>query len=418
MGNCIDFKHDINCGTRKKRILPQRIDSVSSWDSPKVELVDFKKKGIIGEGINSKVFLVEKLDSGHHYAMKVMTCTRKLKWDSNDMRKERVILEKLRHPFIVTLKYAFQKGPKLHLVVELANGGDLYRHLQNSGKLPEDHWRFYAAEILSGLNYLHNNKVIYRGLKPEDVLLDKYGHVKLSDFELAKSCDKISTTFWGEPYYMAPEVIKGESQSYEVDWWSFGILIYEMLVGEPPFRGKDLKDTLKTICDHNIMLPNDMSKHAQSLITNLLCPNPELRLGHGEKGVKDIQEHPFFKNLNWEEVENRGLPAPYIPNIGSDSEVWYIEANDITQSRHEKLHQTMRGRHSEANESNFYFNVSPSFNWLSVIMPSKTFLIVRPTQRWRIDKHLETCWITNNFNIWVSLNRPLLIFTVYDNSHH
>ena len=268
-----------------------------------------------------------------------------------------MILERLRNPFIVNMHYAFQTGYTLYLVLELANGGDLFNHITRMKKLPEDHWRFYAAEILWGLEFLHKNEIVYRGLKPEDVLLDKDGHIKLSDFGLARNTEDITSTFWGEPNYMAPEIIKGNPQTLAVDWWSFGIIIYEMLHGETPFHGYQPKEILKAILSKNIPIPEEFSKEAKDLIKKLLNPNPSLRLGWGKNGVKEIKQHKFFKGIDWWDVANRNMKSPYIPNIQSESEVCNVDKN-FMDTVQDKFNSQSRTIEWEISDSNFYFNVS------------------------------------------------------------
>jgi serine/threonine protein kinase len=280
-----------------------------------------------------------------------------------DYKGERMILEKIKHPFVVGLTYAFQTGYTLYLILELANGGDLYNHITRMKQLPEDHWRFYAAEILVGLEYLHQNKIIYRGLKPEDVLLDKDGHIKLSDFGLARSSEDITSTFWGDPYYIAPEIIKGDIQTFSVDWWSFGIIIFEMLSGKTPFLGDSPKGILKAILTKNVSIPDYFTEEAKDLIRKLLKPNPSTRLGSGKKGIAEIKQHKFFKSIDWEKIFNKEYPVPFLPNIRSDSEIW-LDDNSVQMTFNEKHMSSSKFlMTSDANISNFYFNVSTELSF-------------------------------------------------------
>lgn len=245
--------------------------------------------------------------------------------ETNHVRKERLILERLRHPFLVKFYQAFQTKHKLHLILEFANGGDLYTHLNARKNIPDDNARFYAAEIICALQYLHENGIIFRGLKPEDVLLESSGHIKLSDFGLAKSEDSMTSTFWGSPLYLAPEVIKGEKQTKAIDWWSLGVLIYEMLVGEPPFWDNDSKKLLMSILEDKVTFSEEVSKDAWDLVTKLLDPNPASRLGCGCRGVDEIKDHPFFKDINWTDVYMKRIRPPFIPLIKSESDVSNVD---------------------------------------------------------------------------------------------
>ena len=192
--------------------------------------------------------------------MKVIKKTREYKKDAKDIKGERMILEKLRHPFLITLHYAFQRGFTWFLVQELAEGGDLLQIIHNSKGFTEEECKFYAAEIIWGIEFLHKNKIIYRGLKPEDVLLTKEGHIKLSDFGLSREADEITSTFWGSPLYLAPEIIKEDSQTFAVDWWSLGILIYEMMFWITPFHSSSPKVVLKAILSRKVSFPKQISK--------------------------------------------------------------------------------------------------------------------------------------------------------------
>lgn len=287
-----------------------------------------------------------------------------------------MILEKIRHPFVVGLHYAFQTGYTLYLILELANGGDLYSHIIRMNQLPEDHWVFYAAEILWGLDYLHENKIIYRGLKPEDVLLDKDGHIKLSDFGLARSSEDITSTFWGDPYYMAPEIIKGDHQTFAVDWWSFGIIIFEMLTGQTPFKGDSPKGILRAILTEKVLIPENISKDAIDLISKLLNPNPLERLGSGKKGISEIKKHKFFATIDWKKISKKEYPVPFFPNIKSDSEIW-LDENSIQLLMSDKnISSSSRFQMNlDANISNFYFNVS-----LNLFSQNHKFYIVFTTE--------------------------------------
>ena len=270
------------------------------------------------------MFLVQNRANRKHYAMKVMNKNDdNVKSEIRHIQNERMVLEKLKHPFLVRFYQAFQTKTKLHLVLEFANGGDLYSQLNTRSKFTEECARFYAAEIVLALEYLHDNNIIYRGLKPEEVLLDVNGHIKLSDFGLAKDENTSSATFCGSPLYLAPEVITGKRQTKAIDWWSLGVLIYEMLCGEPPFWDDDGKKLLKAILEDSVTFKSNVSPDAQDLIKSLLEANPDKRLG--SSGVSEIKKHPFFKGINWSDIYTKQVRPPFVPLVRSESDTGNVD---------------------------------------------------------------------------------------------
>lgn len=206
------------------------------------------------------------------------------------------------------------------------NGGEIFTLLRRERSFDESRTQFYAAEILLGLECLHKEGIIYRDLKPENVVLDGEGHVKLTDFGLSKmfkSGENMAFSFCGTPEYLAPEIVRGAGYNFSVDWWSFGIIIYEMLSGINPFklRNKTNADKLKMITDQDIpMLPN-FSRNANSLLKSLLDRNPIERLGGGETGIQEIKEHKFFEGVDWDAMLNKSIKVPFIPNIKDEGDI-------------------------------------------------------------------------------------------------
>eukprot|EP00003_Mantamonas_plastica_P010729 TRINITY_DN201_c0_g1_i1.p2 TRINITY_DN201_c0_g1~~TRINITY_DN201_c0_g1_i1.p2 ORF type:complete len:289 (-),score=107.14 TRINITY_DN201_c0_g1_i1:1420-2286(-) len=237
---------------------------------------------------------------------------------------ERAILQKIEHPFLVSLKYAFQTEDKLYMVLDYVNGGELFFHLQKEGKFEEERAKLYAAEIILGLEHLHSMDIIYRDLKPENILLDIEGHIKLTDFGLAKSAmgvDDKTHTFCGTPEYLAPEILKEEGHGKAVDWWSLGTLLFEMMAGLPPFYSQNVNVMYENILSGELKFPKHMSDDACDLLTKLLDRNPDSRLGSGPSDAEELKTHPFFDSLDWETVYNREMEPEFKPELESSTDV-------------------------------------------------------------------------------------------------
>ncbi|XP_017463208.1 PREDICTED: putative protein kinase C delta type homolog, partial [Rhagoletis zephyria] len=202
--------------------------------------------------------------------------------------------------------------------MEYLNGGDLMFHIQESGRFPEERARFYGAEIISGLKFLHKKGIIYRDLKLDNVLLDYEGHVRIADFGMCKLqiyLDKTADSFCGTPDYMAPEIIKGEKYNQNVDWWSFGVLLYEMLIGQSPFSGCDEDELFWSICNEIPWFPVYISAEATGILRGLLEKDYTRRIGSQYSPAGDISEHIFFRPIDWDLLEKRQLPPPFKPLV-------------------------------------------------------------------------------------------------------
>lgn len=312
----------------------------------------FDKIKLIGKGDVGKVYLVREKKSSRLYAMKVLSKKEMIK--RNKIKRalaEQEILATSNHPFIVTLYHSFQSEEHLYLCMEYCSGGEFFRALQTRpGKcIPEDDARFYAAEVTAALEYLHLMGFIYRDLKPENILLHQSGHIMLSDFDLSKQSDPggkptmilgrnggantnnlpaIDTkscianfrtnSFVGTEEYIAPEVIKGCGHTSAVDWWTLGILIYEMLFGTTPFKGKNRNATFANILRDDVPFPEhsgspQISNLCKSLIRKLLIKDENRRLG-ARAGASDVKTHPFFRTTQWALI--RHMKPPMIPHQG------------------------------------------------------------------------------------------------------
>lgn len=298
---------------------------VFTRNAAKATVDDFELLTLIGKGSFGKVMQVRKKDDGRIYAMKV------LRKEAIIARKqvahtmaERNILQKVQHPFIVSLHFAFQTEAKLYMILDYVNGGELFFHLKKEGKFSEARVRLYAAEIALALQHLHSMAIVYRDLKPENILLDADGHIKITDFGLSKEIPEgVTHTFCGTPEYLAPEVLKGQGHGTAVDWWSLGTLIYEMLTGLPPFYSQNINIMYQKILNGELRYPPTVSLDAQSLLDGLLTRDPTKRLGSNPPD--DLRSHPFFRTVDWDKLYNRQVQAPFKPKVKSEADVSQID---------------------------------------------------------------------------------------------
>eukprot|EP00455_Lapot_gusevi_P020628 TRINITY_DN21838_c0_g2_i1.p1 TRINITY_DN21838_c0_g2~~TRINITY_DN21838_c0_g2_i1.p1 ORF type:complete len:418 (+),score=72.88 TRINITY_DN21838_c0_g2_i1:49-1302(+) len=287
-----------------------------------VKLEDFALLKVIGKGSFGKVLQVRKIDTGEIFAMKVLKKENIIKRNQVEHTKtERNVLEYVRHPFIVALRYAFQTRNKLYFVLDYCAGGELFFHLGKAGKFSEKLAKFYAAEIVLALEYLHNLGIVYRDLKPENVLLDGNGHIALTDFGLSKEgiIDNTSAhSFCGTPEYLAPEILTRTGHGRAADWWSLGALLYEMLTGMPPFYSRDRERLFQKILKSELMFPRQFSPEAKSLLKGLLNRDSNERLGSSKEDAKEIKAHPFFADIDFDLLLNLQIPPPFRPVVARD----------------------------------------------------------------------------------------------------
>jgi len=299
--------------------------------SSKLTVNDFDLLKLVGKGAFGKVMLVRKKKgnfAGNIYAMKVLKKSMIIEKNQIEHAKsERDILFEIKHPFIVRLRFAFQNDDKLYLVTDYYNGGTLFYHLRKSLCFTESRSKFYAAELLLALDHLHSQHIIYRDLKLENVLLDHLGHVALTDFGLSKqNIDKTggANTFCGTPDYVAPELLRGQKYGKAVDWWSFGVLLFEMIQGQTPFFDKNRTLMFHRIVKENVKIPSTFSPQAADCINGLLNRNYNLRLGCGGNGALDIMSNPFFASIDFVKLFNREITPPYKPEVITEQDTKYV----------------------------------------------------------------------------------------------
>nr|XP_002128901.1 protein kinase C iota type-like [Ciona intestinalis] len=305
----------------------------ASPNAPGFGLKDFEMLKVIGRGSYAKVLLVKLKSTDKMYAMKVIK--KELVTDEEDIdwvQTEKHVFETAsNYPFLVGLHSCFQTPERLFFVIEYVNGGDLMFHMQRQRKLPEEHARFYAAEIVLALHFLHEKGIIYRDLKLDNVLLDSDGHIKLTDYGMCKEGIRKgvnTSTFCGTPNYIAPEILRGEDYDFSVDWWALGVLMFEMMAGRSPFDIVGMTDNpeqntedylFQVILEKVIRIPRSLSVKASSVLKGFLNKIPVDRLGcNHESGFQDILDHQFFRTIDWDLLQSRQVVPPYKPNIEDD----------------------------------------------------------------------------------------------------
>lgn len=282
----------------------------------KYSLTDFQILRTLGTGSFGRVHLIRSNHNGRFYALKVLKkhTIVKLKQieHTND---ERLMLSVVSHPFVVRLWGTFQDSSNIFMVMDYIEGGELFSLLRKSQRFPNPVAKFYAAEVCLALEYLHSKDIIYRDLKPENILLDKNGHIKVTDFGFAKYVPDVTYTLCGTPDYIAPEVVSTKPYNKSVDWWSFGILIYEMLAGYTPFYDSNAMKTYENILNAKLKFPSFFSEDAQDLISKLVTRDLSARLGNLQKGSEDVKNPPWFSEVVWEKLLTRNIETPYEPPI-------------------------------------------------------------------------------------------------------
>lgn len=292
----------------------------------KVGLEDFNFLAVLGKGNFGKVMLAEEKKTSSLYAIKVLK--KEFIIDNDEVEstrsEKRVFLAaaRERHPFLLGLHSCFQTETRVYFVMEYVSGGDLMLHIQRK-QFSLRQAKFYASEVLLALEYFHANGIIYRDLKLDNILLTLDGHVKVADYGLCKEdmwYGSTTSTFCGTPEFMAPEILLEQRYGRAVDWWAFGVLMYEMLLGQSPFRGDDEDEIFDAILEDEPLYPITMPRDAVSILQKLLTRDPTRRLGSGKSDAEEIKRHPFFKDVSFDDVLNKRIPPPYFPTINGSAD--------------------------------------------------------------------------------------------------
>uniref|UniRef100_A0A665V6U2 non-specific serine/threonine protein kinase n=1 Tax=Echeneis naucrates TaxID=173247 RepID=A0A665V6U2_ECHNA len=319
----------------------------------KADPSQFQLLKVLGQGSYGKVFLVRKirgLDRGQLYAMKVLKKAT-LKGKNKNFK-------------------SFQTEGKLYLILDFLRGGDLFTRLSKEVMFTEEDVKFYLAELALALDHLHSLGIIYRDLKPENILLDEEGHIKITDFGLSKESidhDKRAYSFCGTIEYMAPEVVNRRGHTQSADWWSFGVLMFEMLTGSLPFQGKDRKETMALILKAKLGMPQFLSPEVQSLLRALFKRNPANRLGAGPDGVEEIKRHRFFASIDWNKLYRKEMRPPFKPTVGRPEDTFHFDPEFTSRTPTDSpgippsanTHQLFRGFSFVASNQNQEPSVAP-----------------------------------------------------------
>ena len=346
--NVIQKIKNLNINESQKQQIIDEINQIESQKSRKIRekqtIREYESLKIIGRGAFGEVHVCREIKTGKIYAVK------KIKKDvllqKNQVihiRSEQQIMSKIKSPWIVDLKASFQEDDYLFLVMEFCQGGDFMNLLIKKDILTEKEAKFYIAELILAVDSIHKLNCIHRDIKPDNILIDKNGHIKLSDFGLAKISDNFGNNInnkfinnkkrpthqknfscVGTAYYVAPEVLKKTGYSQDIDWWSVGVIFFESLVGYAPFCSEETKDVCYKVINWKkfLKIPDDIiiSREAEDLISKLIN-NSDERLGRN--GVEEIKAHPFFKDVDWDNIRN--TKAPFIPDIKNDYDTKYFE---------------------------------------------------------------------------------------------
>ncbi|KAI8365469.1 kinase-like domain-containing protein [Choanephora cucurbitarum] len=306
----------------------------------RLSLSDFNIKKTIGTGSTARVHLARSRVNGCYYAIKAI--------DKKDLvskrqvehaHNEKEILSEVKHPFLVNYHGSFQTSTHVFLVMDYVVGGELFQLIREKKKLTETETRFYAAQVVLAIDYLHRQNIVYRDLKPENILIDKQGYIKITDFGFAKKITQDRTwTLCGTPDYIAPEIIRSQGYTKAVDWWSLGVLIYEMMTGEPPFTAKNPIEQYQKILEGDVNWPDNINAEARDLLENLLKTKASERIGNLKDGVNDIKRHPWFSSIDFDHILAQTITPPHMPTIQHEGDTHHFAIYEELPMSYDKAH--------------------------------------------------------------------------------
>lgn len=302
-------------------------ESIPKTERDPPRLANYTTVSVIGQGSFARVLLVKEKSSQRLFALKII---KKDKLDKEtqlcNITTERNILKSVAHPFVVGFNGCFQSEKKLYFVLEYCAGGELYSLLSKRGRFSETIARFYASQVLLALEHLHEQDIVYRDLKPENIVLDHQGYIRITDFGLSKvgsQTTQDNKRVCGTLEYLAPECFACKGASKESDWWAFGNLIYEMVIGIPAFIGDDIKQIKQKVLESNPGFPSSFPPKLRNLIEGLLTKDPSTRLG-SRGGASQIKSHPWFQDLDWQALLNKQYDSVFTPKLKHEADLSYF----------------------------------------------------------------------------------------------
>ncbi|KAG0270060.1 Serine/threonine kinase [Actinomortierella ambigua] len=343
------------------------VDKQSNKAASKVRygMDDFHFIAVLGKGNFGKVMLAEDKKNGELFAIKALKKESIVKQDEiESARSEKRIFQvatKERHPFLTTMHACFQTDTRLYFVMEYVRGGDLMMHIQRDRRFGEQRAKFYGCEVLLALQYFHQNNIVYRDLKLDNIMLAMDGHIKIGDYGLCKEnmgYGQTTNTICGTPEFMAPEILEEQPYDRAVDWWAFGVLMYEMLLGRAPFSGEEEDDIYDSILEDEPWFPQGFGRHEQALLQSLLVKVPSQRLGSGPTDADEIKAHAYFRNVNFDDVYHKRIRPPFLPTIKSRTDISNFDT-EFTSEAPGETPSDYRLNHVEQNMFQGFSYVAP-----------------------------------------------------------
>lgn len=294
-----------------------------------VVFTELERVKTLGTGAFGRVVLLKHSKSLKFYAMKVLEKEKimKMKQVEHTLYEKR-ILEAIRFPFTVSMEKSFKDNSYIYFIMPFVPGGEMFTHLRRMGKFEEPLAKFYASQVILALEYLHFCNLVYRDLKPENILIDKHGYLKITDFGFCKVLQGRTWTLCGTPEYLAPELILSKGYGFSVDWWSFGVLLYEMNAGYPPFYANEPMKTYEKIVAGRYRCPSNFNSDLRELVRNVLQVDITKRFGVMKNGIMDFKNHKWFKGIEWESILNCRTLPPFVPKYRNPSDTSNFERYD------------------------------------------------------------------------------------------